>query len=879
MRALFLFLSLVFFLAGNRGLAIQLPPAQSGFPLSFSASPASTNFYGFDWLFSTQLSDSEVFALRMRVFYTILDQPQLYDSTDFVELGLRMNTTRQASSTPEAYVFRRTTPTSSLVLRGLHMPTGTRVALRVCLEQTPGDLQCSGALQTSMTGPRQINLGAAAQELPASIGSLSISASSMVRGDHGVNFNLPATGLSLSAYPLQNYSVYQCVSSAQRCVQIGKNTSPWANVEGNPETGVGFRIVTQYLNSGSAYSFVTCAHPTTSAQPVRCSNRLNVTTAGPAIRFPLGPVAPSPSPVPTPLPTPTPSPTPGPNSGNDRSPVGMNLGRGSYYSTARPFVDALKNAEPFFSGSTSGTWNDGRALDLDENGWVRSLQPGQVARTLVLGTDAAGTRVSIPEGHYTILYDGEGTLQLSGPRPTDIIENVPGRIVVSLTSTTGLFITLTSINPANYLRNLRVIVPGGRCSQDVALSCRQDSQCGAGNRCIPFTSNYQSQIFHPEFLADYRKSKVLRFMDWMETNRESGVPDANESKLIVNWSDYPARSRAFWRETPVDVMVDLSNQLHADPWINIPHTASDDFVRNIAQAIHARLAPDLKVYVEYSNEAWNNMFDQYFYVNRMGCQAFSPNPSAECDPDGTGPLDVCGISYSWNTAQQNCYRYGRYYFAQRTVQVMRIFQEVMTGNPGTPTSRLVRVMGGFTGNASFSGEYQLSFRWNGTEQASVYTDAFAVAPYFGGGEQYESVDAAFVRDGSGRYQILSGPISRTQSDMNYLRSRPAYAHIDLVAYEGGQHIIGNTDARVQTAVAINRDPRMRDVYMQYLSAWADITGNQVFVAYSGPEVWSRFGTWGSKEFQGQPRCQAPKHDALEAFVEQAQGVPVLSCPR
>src|SRR5262245_1167729 len=70
------------------------------------------------------------------------------------------------------------------------------------------------------------------------------------------------------------------------------------------------------------------------------------------------------------------------------SPIGTNLTGISDWSEEWAFVDAFKASRDWISGSST-QWDDGRALDLDADGWVRSLQPGQLARTLVM-----------PEGHY-----------------------------------------------------------------------------------------------------------------------------------------------------------------------------------------------------------------------------------------------------------------------------------------------------------------------------------------------------------------------------------------------------------------------------------------------------------------------------------------------
>src|SRR5690349_12432343 len=70
------------------------------------------------------------------------------------------------------------------------------------------------------------------------------------------------------------------------------------------------------------------------------------------------------------------------------SSLGTNLTGVTDWSAEWAFVDAFKASRDWISGSAT-QWDDGRALDLDDAGWVRSLLPGQLARTIVL-----------PAGHY-----------------------------------------------------------------------------------------------------------------------------------------------------------------------------------------------------------------------------------------------------------------------------------------------------------------------------------------------------------------------------------------------------------------------------------------------------------------------------------------------
>ena len=58
----------------------------------------------------------------------------------------------------------------------------------------------------------------------------------------------------------------------------------------------------------------------------------------------------------------------------------------------------------------------------------------------------------------------------------------------------------------------------------------------------------------------------------------------------------------------------------AHPWFCIPHAASDDWVTGFATLLLNTLRPDLRVYIEYSNEVWNNGFPQYTHAAAMGQQ-------------------------------------------------------------------------------------------------------------------------------------------------------------------------------------------------------------------------------------------------------------------
>jgi hypothetical protein len=108
---------------------------------------------------------------------------------------------------------------------------------------------------------------------------------------------------------------------------------------------------------------------------------------------------------------------------------------------------------------------------------------------------------------------------------------------------------------------------------------------------------------------------------------------------------------------PVERMVELANTLGADPWFCVPHQASDDYVRQFASLLHARLDPGLRPHIEYSNEVWNRGFAQsqwrwrrrsgWACRGRWGCLRSSTpvarSRSSSSSPRSTAPIAAAVI--------------------------------------------------------------------------------------------------------------------------------------------------------------------------------------------------------------------------------------------
>jgi hypothetical protein len=110
--------------------------------------------------------------------------------------------------------------------------------------------------------------------------------------------------------------------------------------------------------------------------------------------------------------------------------------------------------------------------------------------------------------------------------------------------------------------------------------------------------------------------------------------------------------------------------------------------------------------------------------------------------------------------------------------------------------------------------------------------------------------------------------------------------LKLISYEGGQHLTplsslgtscndwnNSSDCPPFRAVqnlliAANRDPRMGELYTEYLNEWRRL-GGSLFVHYTAVSLPSgQFGSWGAKESILQPDSQAYKQQALFRFIEE-----------
>jgi hypothetical protein len=407
------------------------------------------------------------------------------------------------------------------------------------------------------------------------------------------------------------------------------------------------------------------------------------------------------------------------------------------------------------------------------------------------------------------------------------VASKPGRDVIRVTAAEGIELRIVDTNPADYIRNIRVIMPGGIYADDPHTVVYDPDP--ERDDYLPFRRHYRDIVFHPDFLSDLEGYEAVRFMNWQKTNgsQQQAAPDR------------PRLKDAQWTIAgpPVEVMVDLANRVGFDPWFNIPHLANDAYVRAFARRVEALLRPDLTAYVEYSNEVWNTTFIQHDYAEDRGL-------SLRLDTDP--------------------YRAASKFYARRSTEIFLIWEGVFGGSEG------------FTAVAGAKS-------WDVRDARTIldygemleHSDVLAIGVYFGfeatwsqNCNRVASMNLTeFVR--YARDELIPITLDRVENHDVVARE---YG-IPLIAYEGGQHFTTNGcygNQTKQRAVEslfdrFNRDSRVRYIYLDFLQDVHD-AGVVLFAHYQTTGKWTNDGRFGVREHLLQTREEAPKYDALLTWM-------------
>jgi hypothetical protein len=453
-------------------------------------------------------------------------------------------------------------------------------------------------------------------------------------------------------------------------------------------------------------------------------------------------------------------------------------------------------------------------------------------------------------GTYHLSFNGQATIQSNstyGATPF----SVQNQIYDAATNTTHVDLTIPAGNTNEFFS---IVFSKTQATPFSGLNT------GFSNARLirPGYAADTTQIYTNDFLAALKPYGVLRYLDVDNANNQ---PFFNGTTLVT--VDAPQVDQT---GMPWEYLIALANQTNTDMWINIPEGATDAYVTALAGIFknggtvggvnYPGLNPNLKIYLEYSNEVWGGIPSNLYYqqaavengASNQPLSTFPGNAHVYDNPDGTTATDP-------NVAVARRY-------LERTAEIGQIFQSVLGADP--THQRLRPVLGWQENNSGF---YPPTLDWFehffGPAASAFY--GMGNATYWNPTD-YSSVNSILS---TLQQQETAYAIPNT---IDYT-TLATYYGLKNVSYEGGPSIgaDGNTAAG-QNALAASRDPRIEQIIEQhYINYYAD--GGNTAAYYSGPfGQWSPQNEWPAAELaQASNPSASPKYRGI---LDVANAAPV-----
>lgn len=489
--------------------------------------------------------------------------------------------------------------------------------------------------------------------------------------------------------------------------------------------------------------------------------------------------------------------------------LGVNLEGPADWGVSWPLNDIMKLSRAFFTQNQ--VWVDGginawdteafSQIPIGDNGYplelpadIKGMESPQIITTVWANTE------SMPEGDYQVYYDGKGKIEFGFDAVGEDLGD--GRMIMHLTYKDNIAsMSIVESSGADPIHNIRIYVPGAD----------------------------PEELFNPVFLEKCEPFSLLRMMDWGATNFST----------LSDWSDRATAEDITFtsgKGYPYEYMIELSNQLHKDVWICIPHLATDEYIKNLSELLFENLDPDLNVYIEYSNEVWNWMFDQTNYLYENG---------------------DAGVDWPERIVP----------FIQNALDV---FYDSWPGDK----SRVSRVVGVQVGWYDVCERIVLSMREGSFEIISPTS-------YFGFDEEAIQAleEAGSSADNALLEEIALDSVESIGTEIEKVADLCNRLGVKMAYYEGGQHFtpdpFGSEQDYGQALIDIQHDPSMYDVYMKWFEELekikVDANGDTtlcVLFTLASPDS-DRYGSFGlfTDLYHDVDIDTIPKYKAVKDYME------------
>ncbi len=393
-----------------------------------------------------------------------------------------------------------------------------------------------------------------------------------------------------------------------------------------------------------------------------------------------------------------------------------------------------------------------------------------------------------PTGQYVCTWGGTGSVQISGD------------VSVQQTSANSALVTIREGNEGVNMRRV-----------------------GEVTRVSLMRPEHETRIspFHPAFLKTLEPFSVLRFMDWAGTNGSS----------LRRWADRPRKgqqTQAGKHGVAIEYMIELCNELKADPWFCIPHEADDEYIRRHAELVKDRLHKDAKVYIEYSNEVWNSQFSQHKYIRGRGDgETYSP-----------------AFFDAWAERCRNVFEIWSEVFGDEADGRLVRVAAVHLQNPWVAEQMLPRLEGKFDA-VSPAGYFGVTHKQTQKFHAGTSVDRLL-----------DLCEENIRQDNRDWYQ--------RHGDLTQRWTKKLGRPIRMIAYEAGQHLTAHGNDKLayyDILLEAQTHPRIYGLYLLNMRLFEQ-AGGELFVAFNDVSRPGKHGSWGHLARQDEPISDAPKYRAL-----------------
>lgn len=328
-----------------------------------------------------------------------------------------------------------------------------------------------------------------------------------------------------------------------------------------------------------------------------------------------------------------------------------------------------------------------------------------------------------------------------------------------------------------------------------------------------------SLLFYPPFLnlLDSIHFSAIRYMIFTEANGSDpsypGVMEWANRKLPTDAAQTPISTigknvGACWEH-----VVAIANRTHTDAWINVPISATADYVTQLATFLKNNLDAKLNIYVESSNEVWN-----------------------------TAP----GFEQSqYNKAQAAALSIGEHEnHARRTVELAQLFGAVF--GPGSLNNRVRVVLCSHQPMLKWWVEPMLQYVKNRFGPPKDFIYAIGCQTYFSGGANNGETVNKILADchASISGQITDAGVNEAGRTQWIAKAKAWNLSGGFVSYEGGPDHGGGSTTNIANRILAERHPNMCTEMRYNLDEAFIKLGGTLAMQFTLTSGYNRYGCWG-----------------------------------